>query len=195
MKSLNDLAEIYERTLVLPKVKPEPQFYLVSVGLMGSGKSTVLKRLSEMLGLVRICGDDIRKVVFENEGNEEDTWEIGRRVVEKYVAQGYSIAHDTDGATAKTQAAIAKQAQEYGVKTVWVHVNPPESFILANLDRPKPKWLFESQEAARAKYLERKKLHENLDIQFAFEFDPSRSDFELQIEQAAAGIQGLLLAQ
>lgn len=96
MLAPEQVASLYESQLHIPLIKPEPQFYIVTVGLIGSGKTTVIKPLSEKLHLLRISGDEIRKVIQDKGGDETDTLEVGRMLVEKYAQAGYSIAHDTD---------------------------------------------------------------------------------------------------
>jgi len=41
----------YEDTLVFPVIKPDPQFVLCPIGLVGAGKTTVMMPLAERLSL------------------------------------------------------------------------------------------------------------------------------------------------
>lgn len=186
---LEKIVELYEQTLLVPPFKPSPQFYVIPVGLVGSGKTTILKPLAQRLHLLRISGDEIRKVIKENGGSLDDTWEIGHRLVHKYAAQGYSIAHDTDGATPKTQQAIALQAVQYRVKVVWVQVKPPEEFIIAKLKNHPPSWLFSGPEEALAAYYARKPLHKNLQLDFTYVFDTAAKNLDEQIDEAEQAIK------
>ena len=189
MSSINRILETYERSLIIPSVKPSPQFYVVPVGLVGSGKTSVLEPLSEKLHLLRISGDEIRKIIMENGGSLEDTWEIGNRLVLKYADKGYSIAHDTDGATLKTQESIRNQAEKYGIKVIWIHINPPEAYIIHKLQNFKHSWLFKNSEEAIAAYYSRKHLHSDLHFDFAYEFDTSAPNLDQQIDQAILAIE------
>lgn len=184
MDEVKRIAAIYERLLEIPKEKHSPQFYIVPVGLIGSGKTTVLSLLCKRLHLLRVSGDEIRKVIKDSNGNLDDTWAVGDFIVRKYASQGYSIAHDTDGATIKTQESIAQQAAEFGVKVIWLHVNPPEEAILSKLKNYKHTWLFKDADEAIAAYFRRKPLHENLQLDFTYVFDTSKSDIESQVDEA-----------
>lgn len=179
-----NILKIYEQNLYIPQQKPVPQFYVIPVGLVGSGKTTILKPLARRLQLLRISGDEIRRVIKENDGDLADTWEIGHRLVHKYAAQGYSIAHDTDGATPKTQEAIARQAEQYNVKVVWLHVKPPEKFILDKLKNHPPSWLYGGPDEALANYYARKPLHQKLGMEFSYVFDTSADNLEQQLAEA-----------
>lgn len=178
------IAGIYEKLLDIPSEKPIPQFYVVPVGLVGAGKTTVLSPLCKRLHLLRVSGDEIRKVIKDNNSNPDNTWAVGDFIVKKYAAQGYSIAHDTDGATIKTQESIAKQATEFDIKVVWIHINPPEDFILNKLKNYKHTWLFKDADEAIENYYRRKPLHEKLQLDFAYVFDTSKSNIESQIDAA-----------
>lgn len=184
-----EIAALYDKKLVLPSIKPSPQFYLVPVGLVGAGKTTVLKPLSSHLNLLRISGDEIRKIIKEIDGPLDKAWEVGRFLVEKYTKQGYSIAHDTDGATPRTQAAIKESSARYKIKVIWIYINPPEQFILNKLRSTKPDFLYESVDEAVADYFRRKPMHEDLNIDFTYEFDTSKPNLEVQIGEAIRAIQ------
>lgn len=162
------------------------------VGLVGSGKTSVLKPLAERLHLLRVSGDGIRRTIQDNDGDLENTWGIGNLVVARFAERGYSIAHDTDGATPKTQESIARQAEKYGVSVIWIHVNPPEDFILEKLKNYPHTWLFSDADEAIANYHARKPLHTDLPMDFTYTFDPSRPDLAEQIKDAVLAIHNAL---
>lgn len=177
---LND----YESTLSVPKLRPEKLFVLCPVGLVGAGKTTVVKPLSERLGLVRISGDEIRKMLKERGLGYENVSRIVFSLAEKYIKNGYSIAIDSDCASEHTQKMISKAASEYKAMPVWIHINPPESFIVDKLKNFKHTWLFKNADEAIKNYLDRKPLHENLAMPFAYAFDTSKLDLEKQMKEA-----------
>ena len=55
----------YEASLKIPRNKPKKQFFVLPVGLVGAGKTTVMKPLAEKLSLLRISGDEIRKILWD----------------------------------------------------------------------------------------------------------------------------------
>ena len=65
-RQLRGLIDDIEKNIVIPEPKGE-KFLLCPVGIIGAGKTTVVKPLAEKLGLVRISNDEIRKTLKEAE--------------------------------------------------------------------------------------------------------------------------------
>lgn len=177
------ISQLYEKQLELPSVKPTHQILLCPVGLVGSGKTTIVKPLSQALSLVRISTDEVRKMLKENGFNYIRTREIAKNLIGKYLKQGYSVAIDADCVGALREV-IDKIGNDPRIKVIWIHINPPESFIINKLRNYKHTWLFKDADDAIHCYQERKLLHEHLDVPFLYTFDTSREDLDLQIEEA-----------
>ncbi|HEY0908530.1 MAG TPA: AAA family ATPase [Candidatus Paceibacterota bacterium] len=177
-------AQQYEATVIAPAAKSSPQFLLCPVGLVGAGKTTVIKPLAERLSLVRISGDEIRMFLKENGCGYENMLPIAAMVAKKYLAQGHGIAIDSDCAGNTGQKLIADVQAKMGLKAVWIHINPPESFIISKLRNFKHTWLFKDGEEAVENYIRRKPLHTNLTMPFVYTFDTSRDDIGKQIDKA-----------
>lgn len=185
--------EEYEETLVIPSKPNRKQFMLCPVGIVGAGKTTVLKPMSERLSLVRLSGDEIRRILKEHGLGYDAVVPIGATLSRKYLSQGYSLALDSDAASPRSKEVIGNAEKEYGVMPVWIHINPPEAFILNKLRNHEPSWLFSSPEEAIKNYEERKYLHENVDeYPFVYTFDTSRDDLDAQIAEAIGIIQKLV---
>ena len=183
-ETFDSVLKEYEKSITLPKQKPAQQFFLCPVGLIGSGKTTVLKSLSEKLSLVRVSGDEIRKLLHNRGLGYDQVWEIGSILVKKFAHQGHSIANDTDGATSRTREALEELAQELQAKIIYIHINPPEEFILNKLRTFKHTWLYRNAEQAIENYNQRKPLHKNLSLPYVFTFDTSVENLGSQIEEA-----------
>ncbi len=169
------------------------QFILCPVGIVGAGKTTVMKPLSERLSLVRISGDEIRKILKEHGLEYDAVVPIGAALSKKYLSQGYSLALDSDAASPRSKAVIDNAEQEFGAIPVWIHINPPEEFILNKLRTYKHTWLFKDADEAVANYKRRKNLHEDLEgIPFIYTFDTSQNNLESQIAEAAGLIKNLV---
>ncbi len=193
IEAQNEAMRAFEETLVIPEQLHRKQFVLCPVGLVGAGKTTVTKPLAERLSLVCISGDEIRKTLKEHGLSYDGLIRIGSELMKKYLALGYSTALDSDAMSPRSKAVIDNAEQEFGVTPVWVHVNPPEEFILNKLRTYKHTWLFKDGEEAVANYMRRKNLHENLTgIPFVYTFDTSRDDLENQINEATKLIQNLV---
>ncbi|MDB5265217.1 MAG: hypothetical protein JWN64_788 [Parcubacteria group bacterium] len=181
----NEVKQEYEKMLVLPQQPRRKQFILCPVGLIGAGKTTVTKPLAEKLMLVRISGDEIRKKLKEHGLSYDGLVRIAAELSKKYLAEGYSIALDSDAMSPRSKVVIENAEQEFGAMPVWIHINPPEEFILNKLRTFKHTWLFKDADEAIANYMRRKNLHENLKgIPFVYTFDTSRDDLEHQINEA-----------
>lgn len=181
---LNEVLSEYERSIKIPESKPTSQFFLCTVGMIGSGKTTVIKPLAEKLSLVRISSDEIRKVLHDKGLGYDSTWDIASRLANKFAREGHSIANDTDGATPRTRVALEELASELGSKVFYIHINTPEEVILNRLRNYEPSWLFKSPKHAVENYLNRKPLHENLVLTYIYTFDTSRDDLQEQIDKA-----------
>ncbi len=182
----------YTAQLTLPDGRPISQYFLCPIGLVGAGKSTILKPLAERLQLLRISTDEIRKLLKEQGYNQVRTAEIAYFIIQNFAKQGYSIAIDADCAGHNVAETIKKAAQSIGAQTIWIHINPPEEFILNKLKNYKHTWLFKDSDDALASYYRRKPLHEELDFPFAYTFDTSKNNVAEQIEDAASVIDALV---
>lgn len=190
--NIDEITNKYEQSLHLPVQKPERLFILCPVGLVGAGKTTVIKPLSEKLSLVRISTDDIRKLLRENGYGYKETITIAKNLSGKYLDQGYSLAIDADCAGSTAKELLSEAVDKYNPKLVWIHVNPPEKFILNKLRNFKHTWLFKNGEEAVKNYLDRKTLHAHLDMPFVYTLDTSKPDLDEQIDQTVDKIRELL---
>ena len=183
---VNAVASQYENDLVIPDHKPKNQFILCPVGLVGAGKTTVLKPLSEKLSLVIISGDEIRKLLYDRGLSFNDTWKIRQSLIKKLVLEGYGVAHDSDCDTHETQQFLKVLAMNTGIRLIWIHINPPEKFIINKLmsyDYSRS-WLFQDSKHAIQNYYQRKPLHKNLNLPFLYTFDTSKENLPQQIDEA-----------
>ncbi len=193
IEAQDEAMRAFEKTLIIPEQPQRKQFILCPAGLVGAGKTTVTKPLAERLSLVRISGDEIRKTLKEHGLSYEGLIRIGSELMRKYLSQGYSTALDSDAMSPRSKVVIDNAEQEFGALPVWIHVNPPEEFILNKLRTYKHTWLFKDGEEAVANYMRRKNLHENLEgMPFVYTFDTSRDDLENQIDEAAELIRNLV---
>jgi len=186
-----EIAEIYEKSINLPLRKPSKLSLLCAVGLVGAGKTTVIKPLAKKLGFVRVSGDKLRKLLKENGYGYEKLYEMVTAIIKKLLENGYSVAIDADCASEHNRTFI-REAETKGIFPLWVHVNPPEEFIITKLKNFKHTWLFKNAHEAIDNYYARKPLHENLTMPFVYVFDTSKNDLANQITEAARIIKSEL---
>jgi len=182
------LKNAYKATLAIPAIKRDPQILLCPVGLVGAGKTTVVKPLGERLGLVRVSTDDIRKHLHESDFNYGPARGIAIAITNEFLAAGYSVALDADCA-GSARNYIEEAEKKYALKVIWLHINPPEAFILNKLRNYPHTWLFKNSGEAIANYHRRKPLHEKLDMPFLATIDPSKETLPQQIEEVIEKIE------
>ncbi len=129
----NEVMKEYEESLIIPAQPHRKLFILCPVGIIGAGKTTVLKPLAQKLSLVRISGDEIRKRLKESGLGYEAIIRIGYELPRKYFACGYNGALDSDAASPRSKSVIENVEREFGAIPIWIHINPPEEFILNKL--------------------------------------------------------------
>lgn len=183
---ISKVLSLYEATLEIPIEKPAREFLLCPVGLIGSGKTTVVKRLGKELSLLRLSTDDVRKVIYDlpAKATLEEFNEVMTTLFNKYLELGYSIAMDADCASLLTQQIINERQKQYNLGVIWVHIKASEEIILSRLKERGGSWLFKTEEQAVNNYLQRKVLHENLTMPFVYTFDTSSPDLDSQITEA-----------
>lgn len=184
-RKMKEMMDAYSRTLNVPERKPDKQIILCPVGLVGAGKTTVIKPICEELGFLRVSTDEIRGMLMEKGFNLERTMEIGYRLLEGFLGQGYSVACDADCISPKVQDKIAELQEEKGVTPIWIHIDPPYGFMVDKLKNYDHTWLFRDADEAVANLERRKPLHDKhlKDIDFYFTFDTSRSNIQDQIRE------------
>ena len=182
-----------EESLVIPPTKNKPQWMLMPVGLVGAGKTTVVKPLCEHLGLVRLSTDEVRQKLKEKGYSYEGCRDIIRELAIKYLNLGYSLALDANTGSKTGMEYNEKLAKDFpNVHQVFVHVNPPEEFIVSKLKDREKTWLFRDADHAIKSFYENKQNFSLPDLPFVYEFDPSRSDLAKQIDEAVLAINKVL---
>ena len=180
----------YRGSIKTPEEKPARQFVLCPVGLVGSGKSSVIKPLAEKLSLVRISSDEIRWRLKEKGFNYDRTKELTHRMAQEFIENGYSLALDMNCGSPNSKKSIAEFKEKYNIKILWVHINPPEDFIIHKLKMYPHSWLFENGEQAVDAYFKYKQAYGDFgSIDFIYTFDTSRDDLSQQIENAVSAIR------
>ena len=191
---LDQLQKEFEDTLVFPlnHSKDRKQFVLCPIGLIGSGKTTVMRPLCEQLGVLRISGDEIRKFFKDKGFGWDRVAELGLRIGKKYAKEGYDIGVDSDCVREDKRTEIEGVAKEVNAMVFYIHINPPEKFILDKLRNFKHTWLFRDGEHAIQNYEARRPLHEKLNFDFVYTFDTSKTDLDKQILESVAIIEKLV---
>jgi shikimate kinase len=176
----------YLQQIIVPARKPSKQYLLCPIGLVGAGKTTVVKPLAEKLSLVRISGDEIRRLFKGSGYGYEKVYDLAFELIRQFLSEGYSVCIDSDCAGKIEQ--IEKEVLSKSLLLIWIHINPPESFIINKLSNLTPNWLGTAEEMV-TNYYERKPLHEDIALDYTVVFDTSLSDIQEQIESSVSVIE------
>lgn len=151
------------------------------VGLVGAGKSTFVDALLTTIPMYRISTDAIREYLQANGYNLEKTTEIAFSVLDIARKKESVIVLDAD--CIRFYHELNSFADSYGYTIVWIHINPPQAYILNKLnhldthktDHPK---VFSSPIEAVENYTRRVPLHTQLlsDIECSYSVDTSSQD-------------------
>lgn len=196
MKTLEDIEIELKNSLILPSVKNNTQFFLCPVGLNGSGKTTVIKVLTEKLHLLRLSTDELRRILKQNSLDFKHTKEISLKIASEFALKGYSIAFDMNCGTKETKDFLEYLANKIGAKIIWININTPEEYIIEGLKNHHHlrSWLIEDLQKMIDNYYSQKekRLKENLKFDFLYTFDNSRPDIKKQIDECEKKIMSLL---
>lgn len=173
----------YAKKIVLPKKINKTQIILFPVGLIGSGKTTVVKIISKKLNLLRISTDEIREILKRRGFNYDRTKEIAFILVEKYLSKKYSVAIDADCIEPLVKEYAAKIKKEKNIIPIWIHIKTPEKYILARMRKNKLGIFFKDSDLAIISYKRRKPLHQKYikKIKFDYIFSSFNKNVEKQV--------------
>ena len=107
-------------------------------------------------------------------------------IINHFTSKGYSICIDSDCAGKIKQ--IQKAAYKNDLQIVWIHINPPEEFIINKLSKLTPNWLGTAEDMVE-NYYERKPIHEDIDLDFTVTFDTSAFNIQEQMENSISVIK------
>jgi predicted kinase len=186
---LEEVEKEYEKTLIIPNVKPSPQWMLMPVGLIGSGKTTVVKPLAKYLGLIRISTDEVREQLKRRGYTYKGARDITHDISKKYLQLGYSIAIDGNTGSVNGIEYNKKIAEAFPhVRQLFIHINPPDEFIINKLKDYHHTWLFKDGSHAVENFLANKKDFTLPNLPFIYTFDTSREDLPRQLEEGVRAI-------
>jgi len=182
-KTLEQIKADFKDSIVLPEIKNKEQIFFCPVGLVGAGKTTVTKPISEKLNLVRVSSDELRKMLKENGFDYSFVKEIGTDVIKDYTSEGYSISFDMDCGNPEIKEFVETLKKEFGGRIIFVHINTPEEFIFNKFRKHPPSWMANNPQDMIDNYIKQKEKRaiENIHFDFVYTFDTSKDDLERQI--------------
>ncbi|OIO18783.1 MAG: hypothetical protein AUJ37_04750 [Candidatus Magasanikbacteria bacterium CG1_02_41_34] len=177
-----NIVKEYTASLSLKGQHDSLQFLICPVGMIGSGKTTTLKKINETIPFVCIRTDDMRALLKKHGYNFLKTKELALEVAIQILEKGYSIALDSDCAGDKVREKIDSIAKTFPkLEIIWIHIIASDNVIKKRLSPDNEKRVYKGPEAIE-RYEIRKVLHENLPMQFDATIDTgsdhTKTDFE-----------------
>lgn len=122
-----------------PKEKPNHLFVLGIIGLIGSGKTTVVKILNKKLsGTVVVKSDSARFLLKQaGLGWDDELKELLHYVAKNILERGFSVIFDGDFVREEKRQDVQKSADELGAKFYLIKIKPDKDLAFARL---KEKW-------------------------------------------------------
>lgn len=162
------------------------------VGLIGSGKTTIIKKLARSFGLVRVSNDEMRAYLVKLGYNTDRASDVTVVVVRNLLKKKIGLAIDADCARKETIMNILSKERLFKVPLVWIKINVPEKIILERLSPDNKKRKYRGAEAI-ANYHKRKELHKNVKLPFIYTFENKNKDcLKTQMSKAKQKIQEFL---
>jgi len=162
------------------------------VGLIGSGKTTIIKKLARSFDLVRISNDEMRAYLVGLGYNTDRASEVSLIVARKLLKKKIGLAIDADCARKKSILGLLSEEKLFRVPIVWIKINAPEKIILDRLSPENKKRKYRGAEAID-NYYRRKKLHKNIKLPFVYVFENKTKDsLKVQLPVAKQKIQKFL---
>lgn len=182
--SLPEVENLFKSSIEIPENVPKKQFFFCPVGLVGAGKTTITKPISERLGLVRLSTDELRKLLKENGYDYSPIKQIGLTLAQEFAQKGFSVAFDMDCGNPEVKEFVEKLAEKLQIKVIYVHIDTPKEYIFEKFRRHPPSWLASNPEDMINNYYAQKEKRdkENTSFNYLFTFDTSRPDLEKQID-------------
>ena len=118
-----------ERIVPFPKEKAKSPFIVATIGLTGSGRSTVARRIIESVpGAVYVQSNSARKLINEDFRQYDLKWGENIRKLLKYAAdrflsEGYGVVFDGNAADVEDRENIRQIAEPSGAKVFYVRIN------------------------------------------------------------------------
>jgi len=113
---------------------------ILMVGVQGSGKTTIAKKLAKMSNFVRVGVDDIKEMIGDScEEKKKIRRHIQYLLVSELLKDGYNVILDRMALSKETRKSIIDRYRQLASKIIAVFVNPPlDVSFKRNQNRPNP---------------------------------------------------------
>jgi len=124
---------------------------IMGIGIPGSGKTTILKKIVDDYNYSYICPDDIRLELTgdtNDQSKNKEVWEESYRLLEKYLKEGKTVVFDATFADAHGREDCISLAHKFGANKVQgIYIDLPIEIAKdrnSNRERVVPEHIIES---------------------------------------------------
>jgi len=122
--NFNKIAEILFKKIKIPNKKLKGKYFVIFVGVPGSGKTTIAKRLSKKYGFCRVSTDSIKNYLRKYNYSFEikDLFKIQRKIFHKLLEKEINIISDSNSDLKKYRTSLKKLARSKGYKSIVIYI-------------------------------------------------------------------------
>jgi len=112
---------------------------ILMVGIQGSGKTTIAKRIAKLENFVRVGVDDIKEMIGHCEDKKKIRRYIQYLLVSELLKEGYNVILDRMALSKEARKAIIERYRPFASKIIAIFVNTPiDVCFKRNQNRPNP---------------------------------------------------------
>ena len=112
--------EKFLKTLEVVSRKTKRPLVVAIVGLVGSGKSFVARKLAETISATVVEGDEIRVCLSKERERYEGARKIAENTVAEIIKKGGNVVIDSDHINSAKRASLREKARQIGAKLILV---------------------------------------------------------------------------
>lgn len=147
---------------------------IISIGIPGSGKTTVLKEFAEKYGYDYVCPDDIRMEISgdaKDQSKNREVWELAHQRLKDYLAEEKTVVFDATFANPEGRKKFLDFSKESGASKIQgIYFDVPLEVAKernARRDRQVPEKVLENMESSLSGA--KPKIEEGLDSIFTLD--------------------------
>ena len=127
-----EIANDFISRLYLPPVKPTKSFLLATMGIPGSGRTTIAHLIVEIItGSVLVSANSVRYLIKEifspkvgyNIGWGENVRDVLREVSDRLLREGYSVVFDGNSIDPKDRQNITQIVEPFGIPARYLDID------------------------------------------------------------------------
>lgn len=112
--------DMFIKALKVVSRKTKNPVVIAIVGLVGSGKTSVVRELAKLLPVTVIEGDDIRVHLRKQNERYEGARKIAENAMLKVIEQGGNVVLDSDHIDQKKRASLREKVKQTGAKLIFI---------------------------------------------------------------------------